>query len=177
MKHNPNSDEAHARLIALIEEIEGQTDRGAAIVGAAWVEEALSAAIESFLHSDSKSWQRLFGANNPMSTFSAKIDLSSLLGMISEVIRSDLHIIRDVRNEFAHQIAHKTQHTKLGFNSPHIRDKCLALKSVAHEEHTEGRTAFVRACAIINSDFEMMRFVGMKISDSGQIFAKVERET
>ena len=176
MKYDPNSDEAQKRMMALIEEMEGQTDRGVAIVGAAWVEEAMSTAIESFLHSDPKSWQRLFGVSGPMSTLSAKIDLARLLGIISEVIRSDLHILRDVRNEFAHHIAHKTQHTKLGFNSPHIRGKCLALKCVAHEKHTEARVAFVRACAILNSDFEMLHFMGMKVSDGGQVFAKVERE-
>lgn len=176
MKHDPNSEEALKRMTALIEEIEGQTDRGAAIVGAAWVEEAMSVAIESFLHSDKKAWQRLFGGNGPLATLSAKIDLSRLLGLISETIRSDLHIIRDIRNEFAHQIAHKTEHTKLAFCSKHIADKCLALRCVAHEKHSDPRIAFVRACATLNADFEMVQFFRVKISDGGRIFAKVEHE-
>jgi len=176
MKYDPNSEEAQRRMLALIEEMEGQSDRGVAIVGAAWVEEAMSVAIESFLHSDSKAWQRLFGANGPMSTLSAKIDLAGLLGIISEVIRSDLHIIRDIRNEFAHQIAHPTHHTKLAFHSPHIRDKCLALKCIAHENHSDGRAAFVRACATLNADFSMIHFFGMKVSDGGRVFARIEHE-
>lgn len=175
MKHDPNSEEAIKRMMALIEEIEGQTDRGAAIVGAAWVEEAISAAIESFLQSDQKAWQRLFDGNGPLATLSAKIDLSRLLGLVSETIRSDLHIIRAIRNEFAHQIAHRTEHTKLGFHSQHIADKCLALKCVAHEKHTDPRVAFVRACATLNADFEMLQFFGVKIPDAGQIFAATER--
>ena len=102
MTYDPNSEEGYRRLMALVEEMEGQTDRGVAIVGAAWVEEGLFAAIESFLHSGTQPWKRLFDISGPMSTLSAKTDLARLLGMISKVIWSDLHIIRDIRNEFAH---------------------------------------------------------------------------
>src|SRR5690606_22588339 len=103
MKFDHDSPEAQKRLGALIEEMNGQTDRGVAIVGSAWVEEALSALIEWFLHSDPKVWERLFKNNGPIATFSAKIDLAKLLGLISEIIRSDLHRIRDIRNELAHE--------------------------------------------------------------------------
>ena len=159
-------------MMALIEEIEEQTDRGVAIVGVAWIEETMSAALESFLHSDQKSWDRLFVGNGPLSTFSAKIDLCSLLGMINGTIKSDLHIIRDIRNEFAHQIVHRSEHTKLSFTSSHIRDKCAALKCIAHENHHQSRTAFVRACATLSSDFELLIYAGNKLSDSGQIISR-----
>lgn len=43
------SDEAIERSLALVTEVENQTDRGVAIVGVAWVEESLLAAIHSFL--------------------------------------------------------------------------------------------------------------------------------
>jgi DNA-binding MltR family transcriptional regulator len=176
MKFRPNSEQAQKRMMALIEEMDGQTDRGVAIVGAAWVEEAMSVAIESFLHPEPKAWQRLFGGNGPLATLSAKIDLVRLLGLVTETIRSDLHIIRDVRNEFAHQIAHKTEHTRLSFSSPHIKDKCMALKCVAHEKLADPRVAFVRACATLNSDFQMLQFFAVKVSDGGHIFAKIEHE-
>ena len=134
----------------------------------------MSAAIEAFLHSEPKVWDRLFKNNGPLATLSAKIDLARLLGLISEMVRSDLHIIRDVRNEFAHEIAHKTEHTKLSFRSQHLHDKCLALKCVAHEKLTDPRAAFVRACAILNGDFETVRFFGTKIGDGGKVIAKIE---
>lgn len=176
MKYDPNSAEAQKRLMTLIEEMNGQSDRGVAIVGAAWFEESMSAAIESFLHSEPKAWKRLFGGNGPLANLSAKIDLSRLLGLVSDAIKSDLHIIREIRNEFAHQIAHKTDHTQLSFNTPHIKDKCSAIKCVAHEELTEPRSAFIRSCAILYSDFEMVQFFGVKISDGGQVLANIERE-
>jgi DNA-binding MltR family transcriptional regulator len=175
VKYDPNSPEALQRVMTLVEEMNDQSDRGAAIVGAAWLEESISAALESFLHSHPKSWERLLGGNGPLGTFSAKIDLSRLLGLTTDAIWSDLHILRDIRNQFAHQVAHKTDQSKLNFKTPHIRDKCLALRCVQHEDIEEPRTAFVRSCAILYSDFEMIAFFGIKAADGGHIFARSER--
>ncbi|RJG08169.1 hypothetical protein D3870_17710 [Noviherbaspirillum cavernae] len=163
-------------MTTLLEEIQEQSDRGAAIVAMAWVEESITAALEFFLHHEPNSWKRLFAGSGPLANLSSKIDLSRLLGLVTDTIRSDLHIIRDIRNEFAHQVAHKTQHTKIAFTTAHIKDKCLALKCVAHEEHSNPRVAFMRACAVLYSDFEMLQFFGQKASDGGHIFARVERE-
>lgn len=174
MKFDPNSEEGQKRLITLIKEMEDQTDRGVAIVGAAWVEEAMTTALESFLHSDPKSWNKLFTADGPVSNFSAKIDLCSLLGMINATIKSDLHIVRSIRNEFAHQIVHRSEYTKLTFGSPHISDRCRAIKCIAHENVQTPRTAFVRACATLSSDFELLIYAGNKLPVGGKIIARNE---
>ena len=172
----PNLEVAEKRKAAFIEEINIQTDRGVAIVGAAWVEDEMALALESILVSDSNAWKRLFEGNGSMTTFSAKIDLARLLGIITDTIRSDLHIIRDIRNEFAHQVAHKTDQTKLSFSSTHLRDKCMALKCIAHKNYPDPRVAFINACSILNWDFEMLRFYGAKVSSDGaHIFAQVEK--
>lgn len=175
-KIDPYSPEGLQRMTTLIEEIQNQSDRGAAIVAVAWVEETVTAALESFLHTDSTSWKRLFTGSSPLANFSSKIDLCRLLGLVTDGIRADLHAIRDIRNEFAHQVAHKTHHTKLAFTSQHIHDRCLALKCVAHENHTDPRQAFMRACAVLYADFEMLTFFGTKVSDGGKIFARSENE-
>lgn len=160
--------EAAERSLALIAEIEKQTDRGAAIVGAAWVEEALLAALHSFLEHDKSAWDRLFRKSGPLSSFSAKIDLSRLLGMTSSAITSDLHIVRDVRNSFAHSLFAKDD-SRLAFSTRSIGDKCLALRCVAHERHTDPRTAYIRACSTLNSDFYFFQFTGHRVSDGGRI--------
>lgn len=165
--------EALEKVEALIFEIEGQSDRAAAIVGAAWVEEELESAIRLFLIDDKESIKRLFGKSSPLSSFSAKIDLACVLGMCSRVIAKDLHTIREIRNDFAHNTLTK-DNAMLGFNSGHIRDKCMTLKCVAHEVPETPRVAFVRACAILNSEFYIHRFTGLKVSESMQIFAKAE---
>jgi hypothetical protein len=165
--------EAFTRSIALVQELESQSDRGAAIVGAAWVEEELTAAIRSFLQKDKRAWERLFNRSAPLSAFASKIDLARLLGMCTAAIASDLHIVRELRNEFAHSVLSK-DHIALAFSLPHLKDKCMALRCVAHEELSKPRTAFVRACAVLNSDFYIHRFSGRTIEGGETIFAKVE---
>jgi DNA-binding MltR family transcriptional regulator len=166
------SEESQKRLLALVEEMNGESDRAVAIVGAAWVEDALTEAIVAFLEEHRESSKRLFHGSGPLATFSAKIDLARLLGMTSDAIRSDLHSIRGVRNEFAHHVAHKTEHTRLTFSSAHILDKCLALHCVALERHTDPRAAFTRACAVLNSDLELIRYFGIRVTNSARVVAK-----
>ncbi|GAB2883201.1 hypothetical protein GCM10027046_09610 [Uliginosibacterium flavum] len=168
------TDKALKREMTLTSELNDQTDRGAAIVGVAWVEEEMQAAIKSFLEEDKKAWDRLFGRSGPLATLSSKIDLARLLGMCSKVIASDLHILREIRNEFAHTVVAR-DNSVLTFESPHVKDKCLALKCVAHEPVSDPRTAFIRACAILNADFYMHRYFGQKVSSGGLIHARIEQ--
>jgi hypothetical protein len=139
------------RETTIVTELENQSDRGAAIVGASWVEEALQLAIDGQLVDEKKVWKRLFDNSGPLATFSSKIDLARLLGIIDHDVYSDLHIIRDIRNGFAHSVAGK-DHEALVFSTPHIGSGCLRLKSVQSEGHTNPRMSFVRACAVLNSD-------------------------
>ena len=110
----------------LIDELNEQTDRGVAIVGATWVEEAISESLASVLPQKTKSWERLFKVDGPLSSFSAKIDLLHLLGLTSELIISDMHRLREIRNLFAHNITHKNSSRKLSFSISEIKDKCFA---------------------------------------------------
>lgn len=172
MRFRDNPEEANKRLMALVEEMSGESDRAVAIVGAAWIEEALSDSITSFLQAHEESHKRLFRGGAPLATFSSKIDLSRLLGIVSDTIWADLHRIRDIRNEFAHHIAHKTDNTKLTFAAGHIADKCLALRCVAHEKHSDPRVAYTRACATLNADFDLVTMIGDTVSDTHMVVAK-----
>lgn len=167
------SDEAIARSVPLVAELESQSDRGVAIVGVAWIEEALVAAIRAFLEKNTAAWDRLFRKSGPMSSLSAKIDLARLLAMTSDAIHSDLHILREIRNEFAHAVLDK-DNTALSFQTPRIKDKCLALKCVRHENLSNPRHAFIRACAVLNSDFYMHEFFGQQLQDGGRVVVRGE---
>jgi DNA-binding MltR family transcriptional regulator len=168
------SKETFEREMALVKELGQQSDRGAAIVGVAWVEEALQEALQSFLVDDRTARERLFKQSGPLSALSAKIDLARLLGMTTKAVTSDLHALRSIRNDFAHSVLDK-DNSALTFESVHIRDKCLALKSIAHEDIDGPRHAFIRACAVLNSDFYMHKFFKQQVADGGQIFAQVEK--
>lgn len=172
----PFSPEARERERLIVRELTQQSDRGAAIIGVAWVEEALVDALTSFLQNDVEARESLFRPSGPLSSFAAKIDLARLLGLTSKAVTSDLHTLRRIRNEFAHLVFAKGD-TPLGFASTSITARCLNLEVVAHIELDDPRVAFVRTCAILNADFYMHRLIGNKIDSQGQVFAEVEDES
>lgn len=160
------------RMATLIDEMRSESDRSVAIVGAAWVEEALLAALLSCLDSHEKAKKRLFSVNGALGTFAARVDLARMVGMITDPIWRDLDKIREVRNIFAHRVAHEREHTQLTFNSDILKGKVLSMECVAYEQHSNPRTAYIRACAILNSDFELATMVGDKAVVTGRIFAR-----
>lgn len=155
--HSDNSPEDLARMKVVIQELQNQSDRGVAIVGGAWVEEGLLGMLHAAFQPDSMIWSRAIGSYGPLSTFAAKIDMVRLLRLVSDQIYSDLSAIRGIRNAFAHDVAHKKTNEQLSFASNDIKDKCLALRCVAHEKLSNPRHAFIRACARLSADFETMQ--------------------
>ena len=55
-------------------------------------------------------------SNGPLSSLSSKIELSFALGLFNEERRGSLHLIRDVRNAFAHTM------DPISFEDPHISE-------------------------------------------------------
>ncbi len=92
------------QMQAIIDEIEKQTDRGAAIIAAAVIEDVLERLITArFVELPSKRKKALFDqSNGPLSSLSSKIELGFALGLFNEERRGSLHLIREVRNTFAH---------------------------------------------------------------------------
>src|SRR5208282_4601818 len=82
-----------------------ETDRGCAVAAAAFLDEELKGLLASVLADDPKLIQELFSHSGPLATFSARIDLSLLLSLISRAAWRDLHIIRKFRIDFAHSPA------------------------------------------------------------------------
>lgn len=87
------------------DELKTATDRAAVILAATFVEEVIfEAIIDSLLIADKKSIEELTGNNGPLGTFSNKVMFAHALGLIGEEARSDLNIIRKIRNKAAHQM-------------------------------------------------------------------------
>lgn len=120
-----NQDENDAHV-----EIEGSPDRIAAIVSAAFVDDRLAAALKARLHNDKKITEKMFDFAGPLGTFSARINLAFLIGMFSKDAVRDLHIIRDVRNEFAHKLKTKS------FEAQRVRDLIKNIHIVKKERIT-----------------------------------------
>lgn len=95
-----------------------QQDRGTALVAAAWVDDALEACLRAFLRRDDKALDEVFQPEGALGSFSTRIKLSFLLGLIGPTVRHDLDIIRSIRNDFAHF------REQLRFTHHSVRDRC-----------------------------------------------------
>ena len=82
-----------------------ETDRGAVLMSAAYLDDKLKMLIEGRLVEDKKACRRAFEFNGPLGTFSSRIDFSYLMGIIPKNAQKDLHTIRAIRNHFAHHAA------------------------------------------------------------------------
>ena len=86
-------------------EFSKESDRACVILAAAMLDQAIETILKSCLvPTDSKNDTLLEGAYAPISTFSARIDLAYRIGLISKKFCRDLHLIRKMRNDFAHDV-------------------------------------------------------------------------
>lgn len=82
-----------------------ESDRASVIVAASIFDNSLRDLLKQHLVPNATSSDELFdGTNAPLATFSAKIALAHRLGLISAPFARNLHLIRRIRNEFAHNI-------------------------------------------------------------------------
>lgn len=99
-----------SKVNACDNELTGQSDRAAAIVGASLLETQLEELLSRAML-DGKTTKNLLEGHAPLSTFSAKIDIILCLGLLPSDVCTDLHLVRKIRNEFAHS------HGELSFES------------------------------------------------------------
>jgi len=114
--------EDHDDLVAFLNELQGESDRGLALVGAAVIDDKLRQTLAGFF-CDAKASENLLGRERPLSTFAARGDACAALGLIEPVEYHDIGIIRKVRNEFGHA-KHGTS-----FKTPAVRDLVVSLKT------------------------------------------------
>ncbi len=88
--------------LELLRSIADESPRGMVLVVAAELERILLLAIKGLLRSGKGLENLDKDKQGPISTLSAKINLSHALGIIDDVELRDLHLIRQIRNDFAH---------------------------------------------------------------------------
>lgn len=118
--------------------LDNETDRGSALMAAAFLDELLKDLLKCFLVDDQKSLKELFSGTGGLSSFSSRIELCYLLGLIPVNIKKDLHLIRKIRNEFAHSM------DIIDFNHPSIAARCRELKYNAFQDQLPPRKMFNR---------------------------------
>lgn len=111
------------------------SDLAAAIIGAALAENALAAAIRAFLPIADDERGLFYNQGAPFGSFSNKIVSARSMTLISISQAEDLHIIRDVRNQFAHTLM------ALNFSNEHLALACSKLSHYQIDERDILRTA------------------------------------
>lgn len=90
------------RRYELISKVGAESERGMTVLVAAELDRALENLLKAYL-SPGKARDYLFsGGAPPLGSFSAKINLARTLHLISILQHESLHLIRRIRNEFAH---------------------------------------------------------------------------
>lgn len=82
-----------------------ESDRACVILTVSFLDELLTLCLRMKLVAAPSAADSLFdGGNAPFSSFSSKIDIAYRLGVISNRLCRDLHLVRKIRNDFAHNI-------------------------------------------------------------------------
>ncbi len=105
----------------LDKEFAGASDRAAAVVAAAFLDELLNTLLQAAMVDGSFKQSELFQPAQPLGSFMAKVRLSMALGLIDESEKRRLALVAKIRNEFAHATA------DLSFTTHAIADRCREL--------------------------------------------------
>ena len=115
-----------------------ESDRASVIVAASIFDNALLCSLKQHLVPNASSSDEMFdGTNAPLSTFSAKIAFAHRIGLISGSFARNLHLIRRIRNEFAHNIHGGS------FEDSAVKSRVMELyKSQNHVNKSDGTTMY-----------------------------------
>jgi hypothetical protein len=90
---------------SFFEELSHESDRAAAILVVAWIDSLLRKKLQAtYSKGNAQTREKLFEGNGAFATFSAKVDAAFCAGWIGVDLHHDLHVLRRIRNLFAHEI-------------------------------------------------------------------------
>ncbi|WP_242893052.1 hypothetical protein [Stenotrophomonas maltophilia] len=108
-------------LEVLDAEFSGASDRAAAIVAAAVIDDALRALLEAVMVVDHPHGIDVFAPGQELGSYMGRVKIAFMLGLIDDSERVRLTLVAKIRNEFAHLAK------DIGFDSPRIADRCREL--------------------------------------------------
>ena len=138
-----NESDLALEAIAFRGSLEGETDRGCALMAAAYLSDQLERVLRAVFVDDSRRVDRLFVATGPLGSFSARIDLCHAIGFLPDRARRDLHLIRKIRNRFGHTA------NPLCFDDQSIANQCMDLYHRVAYVESGGRGMFTSAALAV----------------------------
>ena len=88
-----------------IDEFKNETDRAAVVLGAAKIDLMLYQILQRVLLPSPTGKDELLDSENPLGTFSSRIHMCHRLGLITAGFAKALHLVRKIRNSFAHELS------------------------------------------------------------------------
>lgn len=126
-------------LLHLRTVLTSETDRGCALMGAAYLDMQLGVLLKAYFVDDDKLIKHLLSDSGVLGTFSLRIDLAYALGLIAKSVERDLHLLRKIRNDFAHISS------KISFNTESIASRCREFQSDGLPPEADGRRKCIRS--------------------------------
>ena len=128
-----------------------ESDRGCALMAAAFIDEQLRELLSLYLVDDAKVTERLLGNSGALGSFAVRIDIAYSLGLLAKNIMQDLSILRKIRNEFAHLSRPMT------FEDDAMVSRCLELKSILLPPEFTARSRFCRSMIVTATQIEVTK--------------------
>jgi mannitol operon repressor len=110
-------------LADFVSELQRESDRGLALVGAALIDEKLRETLRALFVEGDAAAKLLDVGNAPIGSLSTRTDACHALGLIDDYENAEIGLIRKVRNEFAHATH------GLSFENARVRGLCSTLTS------------------------------------------------
>lgn len=126
--------EIRLRFKVMCKELGKQSDRGAAVVGMAFMDELLGLLLRSrFAQTDEKTDAMFRPGAGLLLPISAKIKMAFAIGCITAEVRDELERLTHIRNKFAHYLSDDghTECVPRTFKTRQIIDLCSTLKVLA----------------------------------------------
>jgi hypothetical protein len=161
------SDAYRKEFNELIPELALGNDRAACLVAAAKIDNLVREILVKALRPNPNRDDELFDGDRPLSTLSAKIALAFRLGLIDAAFARTLHLIRKLRNDFAHEVvagnldSGANRHRVQELVSPLAGDPLFEdLKKATDEnEKTASTAAFIAAVVYLIARLLVLRDV------------------
>lgn len=138
----------------LIEQFSKESDRAAVILVASIIDETLETLLKAYLVPIPNAQDSLFdSATSPLSNFSSKIDMAFRVGLISGKFARDLHIIRKIRNSFAHDIY------GCDFNNGKVMSRVRELENSASRDWIASKSSIKREDNLLDGTRGVFLFI------------------
>ena len=90
------------QVMRLLAEVHGESDRAAAILAAAAIDQRLTRLLCKLFGPETSQSTSLFRPDDPLGSLAAKIEVAFRTGIIGTDLHRELHLLRKIRNKFAH---------------------------------------------------------------------------